>query len=185
MKKTLEIIGGPNGSGKSTFAEVHWGKKHDALYVNSDSIARGFTLNGNKIAQFEAGKIMLQTIEKYLRENRSFGFETTLSGRMWKSQIVQAKKQNYKIILYFVYVKSISLSLERIKNRVKHGGHDIPKEIVKRRFERTFSNFIKLYAPLADEWYIIDNTNNGVEIANKRNERVNIIAPKKFQKYFS
>jgi predicted ABC-type ATPase len=183
--KVLEIIGGPNGSGKSTFAKVHLREKHDTPYVNSDMIARGLTLNGNEMAQFEAGRIMLQTIDKYLQENRSFGFETTLSGRMWTSQIEQVKKQGYKIIIYFIYVNSIAVSLKRIKNRVKHGGHDIPKAIVKRRFERTFSNFIKLYAPLADEWYIIDNSNNGTEIANMKNGKMEILNEQAFKKYFS
>lgn len=67
--KVLEIIGGPNGNGKTTFAEMYSGKRKDSLYVNSDSIARGLTLNGNEYAQFEAGRIMLETIEKYLKEN--------------------------------------------------------------------------------------------------------------------
>ena len=183
--KILEIIGGPNGSGKSTFAEMHLNKKHDALYVNSDAIARGFTLNGNIMAQFEAGRIMLGQIEKYLSENRSFGFETTLSGKIWTRQIEKAKKQDYKIIIYFVYVDSITVSLQRIRNRVKHGGHDIPKDIVRGRFKRTFSNFMKLYARLADEWHIIDNTSSGVIIANKMDEKVNILDEKKFKRHFA
>ena len=185
MKKTLEIIGGPNGSGKSTFAKLHLGKRHGSLFVNSDSIALGLTLNGNKYAQFEAGRTMLQKIEKFLAENRSFGFETTLSGKIWTMYIRQAKTQGYKIILYFIYVNSIPLSLKRIKNRVKHGGHDIDKNIVKRRFKRTFLNFIGKYAPLADEWYIIDNSNKGVEIAQMKNGKAKIFDEKKFEKYFS
>ncbi len=182
--KELIIIGGPNGSGKSTFAEVQFAKSHDLLYVNSDSIARGFTLNGNAMAQFEAGRIMLEQIEKYLNENRSFGFESTLSGKIWTKQIGRARKQEYKIIIYFVYVDTIAISLKRIKNRVKHGGHNIPKDIVKRRFKRTFSNFIKLYSPLADEWHIIDNTSNGIIIANRIDEKTNIMDEKKFKKHF-
>ena len=183
--KTLEIIGGPNGSGKSTFAEMQFAKTHDLLFVNSDKIAGGFTMNGNVIAQFEAGRIMLEQIEKYLNENRSFGFESTLSGKIWRKQIEKAKRQEYKVIIYFVYVDSIAVSLKRIRNRVKNGGHDIPKEIVKRRFKRTFSNFINLYAPLADEWHIIDNTYSGTIIANKIDGNMNILDEKKFNTYFT
>lgn len=185
MKKILEIIAGPNGSGKTTFAETALLKRKNSLYINSDSIARGLTLNGSEYAQYEAGRFMLEKIGDCLKNNLSFSFETTMSGRIWASHIRQAKKQGYKVILYFVFVNSISLSLRRIKNRVKHGGHDIPKEIVKRRFKRTFSNFVKLYSPMADEWYVIDNSDKSVLIARKNNNEEKIIDKKKFQKYFA
>ena len=184
MKKTLEIIGGPNGSGKTTFAETALLRRKNSLYINSDSIARGLTLNGSEYAQYEAGRFMLEKIDDCLKNNLSFSFETTLSGKIWSSHIRQAKKQRYKIIIYFVFVNSISLSLKRIKNRVKHGGHDIPKEIVRRRFKRTFDNFIKLYSLLADEWYVIDNTSNPTVIAHKKNNQIKIPDNKSFTKYF-
>lgn len=185
MRKTLEIIGGPNGSGKTTFAEIYLGKRKDALYVNSDSIARGLTLNGNELAQFEAGRIMLETIEKYLKENSSFAFETTLSGRIWTSYIHRAKEHDYKIVLYFILVNSIPLSLQRIKNRVAHGGHGIARNIVRRRFKKTFSNFMKLYAPLADEWCIIDNSKTKpLIIAQRKNKSEKIFNKNVFRKYF-
>lgn len=183
--KILEIIGGPNGSGKSTFAETALLKRKESLYINSDSIARGLTLNGNEYAQYEAGRFMLKKIEDCLKSNRSFSFETTLSGKIWVSHIRQAKKQGYKIIIYFVFVNSIPISLSRIKNRVKHGGHDIPKDIVKRRFARTFSNFSKLYSPLADEWHVIDNTNKPTVIAERKNGKEKIFNVKLFEKHFS
>lgn len=184
MKKILEIIGGPNGSGKSTFAETALLKRKGSLYINSDSIARGLTLNGNEYAQYEAGRFMLEKIDDCLKNNLSFSFETTMSGKIWVSHILQAKKQGYSIILYFVFVSSISLSLKRIKNRVKHGGHNISKEIVKRRFRRTFSNFSKLYAPLADEWYVINNTSNPIVIAQKKNKEEKLFNANLFKKYF-
>lgn len=184
MKKTLEIIAGPNGSGKTTFAEMALLKRKNSLYINSDSIARGLTLNGSEYAQYEAGRFMLEKIEDCLKDNLSFSFETTMSGRIWASHIRQAKKQEYKVILYFVFVNSISLSLKRIKNRVKHGGHNIPKEIVKRRFKRTFYNFMKLYSPMVDEWYVIDNSDKSILIAQKNQNGEKIIDKKQFKKYF-
>ncbi|MEK6614943.1 MAG: zeta toxin family protein [Bacteroidota bacterium] len=184
MKKTLEIIGGPNGSGKTTFAETALLKRKNALYINSDSIARGLTLNGSKYAQYEAGRFMLKKIDDCLKNNLSFSFETTMSGKIWSSHIRQAKRQGYKVILYFIFVNSIHLSLTRIKNRVRHGGHDISAEVVKRRFKRTFSNFIKLYAPMADEWYVIDNSKHGIEIAHRKNNIEKVFNKKGFEKYF-
>lgn len=184
MGKILEIIAGPNGSGKTTFAETALLKRKRSLYINSDSIARGLTLNGSAYAQYEAGRFMLEQIDDCLKKDLSFSFETTMSGRIWVSHIRQAKKQGYKVILYFVFVSSIPLSLKRIKNRVKHGGHDVPKKIVKRRFKRTFSNFVKLYSPMADEWYIIDNSEKSLLIAKRKNNKESIIDKNTFQKYF-
>jgi predicted ABC-type ATPase len=183
-QRVLEIIGGPNGSGKTTFAESALLKKKNALYINSDSIARGLTLNGNKHAQYEAGRFMLNQINECFKNNFSFSFETTLSGKIWINHIKKAKDIDYKVVTYFVFVDNIELSLERIKNRVKNGGHDIPKDIVKRRFKRTFSNFINIYAPLSDEWHIINNTKKPQEIAYKKGNKLIIINQALFEKLF-
>lgn len=184
MPKTLEIIAGPNGSGKTTFAETALQKRKNALYINSDSIARGLTLNGSEYAQYEAGRFMLKKINDCLKNNLSFSYETTMSGRIWTSHLRLAKKQGYKIIIYFVFVDSVQLSLKRIQSRVKNGGHDIPKDIVLRRFKRTFANFTNLYSPFADEWHIIDNTTFPTEIARKENYRTEIFYKDKFQIHF-
>ena len=185
MSKTLEIIAGPNGSGKTTFAESALLKRKDLLYFNTDAIARGLTLNGSKYAQYEAGRVLLKYVDESIKENRSFSFETTMSGRIWMTHMSKAKEQGYKIVIYFVFVNSISLSLKRIKNRVKFGGHDIPEEIVKRRFKRTFANFSKLYSPFADEWFVVDNSKEPVIIAQKMDNQIEILNKELFNKLFN
>jgi predicted ABC-type ATPase len=184
MPKTIEIFAGPNGSGKTTFADMALTKRDGALFLNSDSIAKGISPNGNEIAQYEAGRFMLEQIKHALKTKQSFSFETTMSGRVWISYLKKAKKAGYKIKIYFVFVKSIELSLKRIENRVKLGGHDIPEPIVRRRFERTFKNFMTLYAPLADEWVVIDNSGNGKIIAEKTKNKKKISDTELFKKYF-
>jgi predicted ABC-type ATPase len=185
MPKTLEIIGGPNGSGKTTFAESALLKRKDLLYLNTDAIARGLTLNGSKYAQFEAGRVLLKYVDESIKDDRSFSFETTMSGRIWMTHISKAKKQGYKIVIYFVFVNSVPLSLKRIKNRVKFGGHNIPEEIVKRRFKRTFANFSNLYSPMADEWFVLDNSSEPVIIAQKEDNKIEVFNKELFNKFFN
>src|SRR4051812_49305179 len=110
MTKTIEIFAGPNGSGKTTFVDMALEKRIGALFLNSDSIAKGISPNGNDMAQYEAGRIMLRQIENALNSNLPFSFETTMSGKIWVSYLKKAKKAGYEIKIYFVFVKSIELS---------------------------------------------------------------------------
>lgn len=184
MTKTIEIFAGPNGSGKTTFGEKTFAKRKDVIYLNPDKIAAGLSINGGDVSQFEAGRILFRKVDDCLARNISFAFETTMSGKVWLSIIKKAKKQGYKINIYFLFVQTIDLSLKRIKKRVSLGGHDIPKSVVKRRFRKTFNNFINLYSPLADEWFIIDNSFNGNFIAQKKNKKTEIFDKTIFKNYF-
>jgi predicted ABC-type ATPase len=68
------------------------------------------------------------------------------------------KKTGYRIHLFFLWINDIKLALERIELRVRNGGHDIPKDIIHRRFDRSLPNFFRFYQPLADAWAIFDNS---------------------------
>jgi len=86
------------------------------------------------------------------------------------------KRRGYNIHLYFLWIHSVKLALERIATRVKSGGHDVPESIVRRRFSRSLPNFFRFYQPLVDSWAIFDNS--GVEprmIAFGRSGKVEIL----------
>lgn len=155
MSKIIKIIAGLNGSGKSTFAEACLEKSD--CFLNPDLIALGLGSNFEK-ASFQAGKILLNDIKNKIKNDESFSFESTLSGVTYLSIIETAKKKGYKIVIYFLMVKNISINLQRINERVQFGGHDIPEITVKRREEKCLDNFWNKYRFLADEWFIIDNT---------------------------
>lgn len=68
------------------------------------------------------------------------------------------KNKSYKIHVYFLWVSNVKLAINRIAERVKIGGHDVPKETVRRRFSRGLHNLFDLYMPLLDSWIIFDNS---------------------------
>lgn len=138
----LYIIAGPNGAGKTTlsFNLLPELLKCD-VFVNADEIARGLSpLNPEKVS-FEAGKLMLTQVKKNLNNEVDFAMETTLSTIYYLKFISDAKSKGYTVILVFLWLKSAKLAIERVKSRVKKGGHNIPVEIIKRRYARGLKNF--------------------------------------------
>lgn len=159
LQKKLEIVAGPNGSGKSTFAHAYFKLQNgSARFINADTIATGLAAGNESQAAFSAGRVMLSAIEEALSADESFAFETTLSGKTWLPILKKARERDYKITIYFVYLKKASLNLQRVRNRVKEGGHSIPKETVLRRYPRSFLNFWNVYRALSHGWFIFDNS---------------------------
>ncbi|MGR3319011.1 MAG: zeta toxin family protein [Candidatus Anammoxibacter sp.] len=153
------IIAGPNGAGKTTFAQEFLPIEAECLnFVNADLIAQGLSpFQPDKIA-FEAGRLMLKKINECVKRNESFAFETTLSGKGYINKIKSWKSQNYEVIMYYLKLPTVELAIERVKNRVSKGGHDVPEEIIVRRFGKSWSNFQTVYKNLADSWIVFDTS---------------------------
>lgn len=154
----LYLIAGCNGAGKTTASftilpEILKVKE----FVNADSIAAGLSpFNVEKVA-FEAGRIMLQRIQQLMEEKENFAFETTLSTRSYVSLIKKAKTNGYKITLLYFWLISPDFAKQRVAKRVRQGGHNIPDEVVERRYYRGISNLLNLYIPIVDNCTVIDN----------------------------
>lgn len=159
MKKTCFIVAGPNGAGKSSFAE--WFLPNEAkcfYFVNADMIAKGISPLRPENARVEAGKILFRKIEEYSNKGVTFAFESTLSGTGYLKRIGKLKEKGYRIVIYYLQLISEDLAVERVKCRVKEGGHAIPEPDIRRRFNRSRQNFSTLYQGLADEWIVFDNS---------------------------
>jgi len=155
----LYIISGCNGAGKTTASFTVLPEMLDCKeFINADEIARGLSpLNPDKVA-IEAGKIMLNRIDKLLSEKIDFAFETTLATKSYVNTIKKAKSIGYDVTLVFFYLDSENLAIERVKNRVIEGGHDIPKPVIIRRYFSGLRNLFTLYTPICDYWMLFDNS---------------------------
>lgn len=155
-EKFLYIIAGANGSGKSTLAsELLPFEKLD--FLNADDIAKEICPANIESVKIKAGKILIQKLKTLFEKEKSFAIETTLAGKNHIKTIEKAKKLGYKAFLIYSYLDNPILCENRIKIRVLNGGHDIPKEDIKRRFYRSKENFWKIYKDLVDEWNLFYN----------------------------
>ena len=155
----LYIIAGPNGAGKTTFAKEflpNYAKCSN--FVNADLIAMGISPFSPEAANIKAGRLLLKEIDQFISNKDDFAFETTLAGKTYINLIKEAKSKGYSVHILFLWIPSLQLAKERIKQRVKQGGHHVPDEDIKRRLERSLKNFFDLYMSLADSWEIFDNS---------------------------
>ena len=178
------IFGGPNGAGKSTHADAILAALGLQTFVNADYIARGLSGRNTDAVNFEAGRIMLKRLRQLGDAGTDFAFESTLSSRTFAPFLRSLKAQGYSVAIYYFALASAQLAVRRVKLRVAMGGHHVPSDVVKRRFARSLSNFFTLYAPIADEWTLFDNSaSSGAEqVASQWEKRLQITDKKTWQK---
>jgi len=152
------IIAGPNGAGKTTFAREFLPREAECLlFVNADLIAAGLSPFVPGDADIRAGRLMLKEIASHVRRRESFAFETTLSGRRYAALIPEWQRIGYEVVLIFLRLPKVEIAIERVKERVRQGGHDVPEEVIRRRYDTGWSNFSHLYKRLVDHWFLYDN----------------------------
>ena len=159
MAKNLYIISGCNGAGKTTASYTVLPEILNCMeFVNADEIARGLSpFNPGSVA-IEAGKLMLQRIEELLKRNETFSIETTLATRSYVNLVKQAQEQGYSVRLLFFWLSTPELAVKRVAERVSKGGHDIPQDIIRRRYVAGINNLFKLFMPIVNYWAIFDNS---------------------------
>lgn len=180
MSRNLYVIAGPNGAGKTTFAREFLPNYADCRnFVNADLIAQGMSPFSPESVAIRAGRLMLEEISLLAERGADFGFETTLSGRGHLHLIRRLQKQGYEIHFFYLWLPSVELALSRISERVSRGGHDIPETVVRRRFERSITNFLVHYRPLANSWTLFDNSAAALSIvATEERGQLRIIETK-------
>lgn len=164
-KPKLYVIAGPNGSGKTTFAEKFLPDYADCFeFINADMIAKGLSPFLPSKVSIKAGKILLDQIDDCFRRKVNFAFETTLSGRSYLNLFRRLKTHGYELHMFFLWLPTVQLSLARIADRVRKGGHDIPEHDVRRRFARGLKNLFEVYRSLFNTWSVFDNSTGKPEL---------------------
>ena len=150
--KRIIIFAGPNGAGKTTFArEILPNEANTLTFINADLLAAGLDPLQPERAAFRARRMMLQMIDACVNREENFAFETTLSGHGYARMIPRWQEQGYWVTLIFLRVPSPEVAIERVRQRVQEGGHDVPEDVIRRRFDASRHNLEHIYRDLVDE----------------------------------
>ena len=155
---------------------MHWAGKSTAAqsllpsflgtneFVNADEIARGISPFNPEAVSFLAGRLMLERLQSLMGRGASFAFETTLSTRYYLRLIKEARSGGYSVRMIFLWLPNVRLARERVKQRVLEGGHNIPDNIIQRRYDRGLKNFFSSFIQVLDTWVFIDNSKGAFEL---------------------
>jgi predicted ABC-type ATPase len=169
--RKIVIIGGPNGAGKTTFAREYLPHEGECIaFVNADLIAAGLSPFAPETAALRAGRLMLEEIKSHVRAGRDFAFETTLSGLTYLRLITTWQRQAYRVKLVFLSLENADLAIARVAARVAQGGHDVPEEVIRRRYLTGWRNFEQRYKVMVDAWAQYDNSGQAPVLVAERTE---------------
>lgn len=153
----IYIIAGPNGAGKTTFASKFLPKfAHCREFLNADLIAAGLSPYSPDSQAMRASQLLLERIHNLVEAQRTFSFETTLAGKSYRQSIPQWTQLGYQVVLFFLWLPSVEMAIERVAMRVREGGHNISEDVIRRRYQRGLFNFFEIYAPLVSSAYVYD-----------------------------
>jgi predicted ABC-type ATPase len=169
--KQVYMIGGPNGSGKTTTVNSLLSEEgvpfHE--FVNADIIAQGLSPFNPDSVVIAAARIMIKRLEQLVEEEKSFIFETTCAGKNYIRTLEECLNKGYETNLIFLWLPRVEIAIDRVKGRVEQGGHSIPEETIRRRYQSGIKNLITFYIDLCDNVVIYDNTDPH---ADKMRERI-------------
>lgn len=152
----LTVFAGPNGSGKSSLIrQVEFEGRENLL--EPDAIARRISPELPQRAGISAGREVLRRSAEHLRAGESFAIETTLAGN-WTNDVIRAAlERSFFTRLFFICLDNPERSIQRVRERVAQGGHDVPDADVRRRYARSLSNALRL-VPIVHQALVFDNS---------------------------
>lgn len=159
-RPTLHILAGPNGAGKTTLYETRVRQlTAGAEFVNADLLA--LERFGHPAATFEESaegqRLAEERREALISSGRSLVAESTFSHRSKLDLLRRAKAAGFRVVVYHVSVDGADLAVERVRARVKEGGHPVPETKVRERYARNQA-LIRQAVREADQAFIFDNS---------------------------
>ncbi|HEX8692436.1 MAG TPA: hypothetical protein VF746_08465 [Longimicrobium sp.] len=149
------IIAGPNGAGKSTLApSLLVGELEVGTFVNADVIAQGLAGFDPASAAIQAGRIVLERLDGLRRAGADFAFETTLSGLSLQRTIHDLHDSGDSTDLFYLWLPDPEMAVNRVRQRVRLGGHSVPEEDIRRRYFRSIRNFDMVYRRIVSRWWL-------------------------------
>lgn len=176
----IYVIAGPNGAGKTTFATKFLPDFADCKeFLNADLIAAGLSPFSPQLQNYRASELMLERMRELLEGRKTFSFETTLAAKSYARRIPEWQDRGYRVFLFFLWLPNEGLAIERVANRVRQGGHDIPVTTIRKRYQRGLVNFNSLYRPVVDGWLLLDGSQfPPLEIARQEKALQTVSDPK-------
>lgn len=155
----LYILSGCNGAGKTTASYTLLPELLECNeFVNSDEFAKSLSPFDPSLVSLKASRYMLMKIKYLLSKRVDFVIETTLATRSLTKIINEAHDLGYEVTLLYFWLNSVELAIKRVKNRVENGGHNIPEDVIRRRYVTGVKYFFDIYAPMCDRWVLADNS---------------------------
>jgi predicted ABC-type ATPase len=175
---SIIILAGPNGAGKTTLAGTLLVRLSVTEFVNADEIAQQLSPGAPEHVAIEAGRRMLERMNELVQERKSFAFETTLAARIYHRWLRDRLAEGYAIDLSFCWLPNAQMAVDRVARRVTRGGHDIPEDVIRRRYALGVRNLFSLYLPLATTWDVYDTSVTPAQlIASGKPGEVKVVAP--------
>jgi len=151
-KPRIHVLAGVNGSGKSSIAGAAF-REHGSDYYNPDEAARALKQANAGMTQIQANSAAWhrgrEMLERSIMQRLEFAFETTLGASTIPKLLIDAARQGIEVHVWYAGLTTPELHIARVRARVARGGHDIPEEAIRRRFEHSRLNLITLLPALA------------------------------------
>lgn len=155
----LYIVSGCNGSGKTTASYTLLPEMLECTqFVNSDEFAKGLSPYEPEKVPLLASRYMLMKIKYLFRKRKDFGIETTLATRTLLKMVSKAQEEGYFVTVIYFWLESPEKAMERVRERVLKGGHNIPVETIIRRYYMGLKYLFNDYMKICDRWILADNS---------------------------
>jgi predicted ABC-type ATPase len=138
------------------------------VFVNADEIVRDLALEAGiqSRSDIRAARMMLDRIDELINAGADLAIETTLATLTYAQKIPVWRKRGYNVSLFYLRLNSIAESLDRVRRRVEAGGHNIPPEVVERRFGKSIDYFERIYKPIVNSWRVWESQEGEFILAN-------------------